>query len=147
MAEWRAAPEHTHEPNDLFGCADCFIRESVAHAFARRCDFNWNALWRRADSCRRSIGSSDRQLAAPAEPRCDRAARWVATLKKTRQRQFERLAYVPAAEIFRIKDATFRKEAPRKKMKSFARLATKSSAIRENLYRNRSGQIKLLLQL
>jgi 2-keto-4-pentenoate hydratase/2-oxohepta-3-ene-1,7-dioic acid hydratase in catechol pathway len=68
-------------------------------------------------------------------------------LKKHRQRQLEKLAYVPAAEIFRNKDGTSVRRASPKKMKSFARLSTGSSEIKGNLYRQQTGHIKLLLQL
>ncbi len=49
------------------------------------------------------------------------------------------LPYIPVAEIFRTKDATFEKRSVDKKVKSFARLAGKSFAIRGNSYRNRAN--------
>jgi hypothetical protein len=59
LTEWEAAPKHAHEPDDLLDWANCFLHESIAHTFARRCDFNWNTLRRRTNSRRRSVGSSD----------------------------------------------------------------------------------------
>ena len=62
VAERRAAPEHAHEPNDPFSRADYFIRQSIAHTFAGRCDSNWNTSWRGPDSSGRRIGSRDRLI-------------------------------------------------------------------------------------
>jgi len=64
----------SHEPNDLFGSGNYFVRESVAYTSAVRRDFDWNTCRGRPDPCGRYIGSSDRRLAASAEPCCRRAA-------------------------------------------------------------------------
>ena len=60
VAERRAAPERAHEPNDPSSCADYFIRQSIAHTFAGRCDSNGNTRWRGPDSSGRRIGSRNR---------------------------------------------------------------------------------------
>jgi hypothetical protein len=60
--------------------------------------------------------------------------------------QFQTLAYDLAVQIFRIKDAPPAQKVSRKKMKSFAGLLNKSSAITENCTEI-EPVIKLVLQL
>src|SRR5207248_10112620 len=99
---------------------------------------------RRADSLRRSVGGGDRRLAATAKPRCGgqgRLLRCGNRLNSATPREFRRLPYIPSAQIIRITDATFAEAKCRpKKVKSFARLASKPSAIRGNSYWNQTGR-------
>ncbi len=67
-------------------------------------------------------------------------------LKKAQLLQLETLALHPSSRDISIQRCDL-DVIVAEKMKSFARLASNSSAIRENLSRNRTGQIKLLLQL